>query len=227
MLSGRTLLHRQAAALVRAGARAIAVIGGWRAEALATSGYRVFREVDWAETSMFSSLMVADEWLREEECLICYGDIIFESTDASRLASLRHDLAIAYDPAWIDMWRQRFGDPLDDAEVFRHTDDGRLVEAGGRAPSLADADGQYLGLLRLTPRGWTEAVRVAAAAARDGDPVRDITDVLTRVVSAGRLEVRTMPISGVWWEFDHPRDIGLGLPVVHRIDERERLRQND
>lgn len=219
-VAGRTLLDRQVAALRRAGASEVAVIAGWRAEAVQRTGVPTL-VAPWGPSQMVESLRAAHEWFEIDDVIVVYGDIVVTSADVRRMAMCDRALAIAYDPRWFDMWKVRFRDPLDDAERFRRQPDGRLIEAGGHAESLADVDGQYLGLAKISPLGWSEALRVIADAQDGGDPVRDVTDLLTRIVRAGRLDVWTIPIEGPWWEFDHPSDLMRGVEVVHRIDADE------
>ena len=79
-------------------------------------------------------------------------------------------LAVTYDPHWLKLWKKRFGDPLIDAETFRLNSDKSLVEIGNKPKSLSEVEGQYMGLLRFTPAGWNEVLRIRdglSAAERD------------------------------------------------------------
>jgi choline kinase len=165
---------------------------------------------------MVESLGCAATWLVRGDCLVCYGDIVVTHSDARALASTPGDIVVAYDPAWETMWARRFDDPLGDAESFRLAPDGRLAEIGRPLQSLGDAQGQYLGLLRFTPHGWRELAQVI-----EDERPQHLTEALNGVVSAGRMPVWTAPVHGPWWEFDTPRDLALGDPVVRAIDASE------
>lgn len=167
-------------------------------------------------STMVDALRGAHECSVQAPCLVAYGDIVFEPKDVRRLAATEADIAIVYDPNWLAVWTERFGDPLLDAEVFKHVD-GQLLEAGGRASRLDDAEGQYIGLLRTTPRGWVALVDVADRASLLGNPVIDVTDFLTRTVRAGQ-PVGVVPVEGVWWEVDHPTDLELGRARFDHLD---------
>jgi L-glutamine-phosphate cytidylyltransferase len=216
-ICGRTLLDRQVAALRHAGAREVAVVVGWKAEVFAGQGLRTFANPDWASTSMVRSLECASAWLETDTCLVSYGDIVYHPDDARGLAETPADVCIAYDRRWLPMWRARFGEPLDDAETFRRDERGFLLEIGNRAKTVEEVEGQYLGLLMFAPDGWAEAAKLA----REPGPPAHMTDLLNRIVRAGRCAIRTYPVSHPWWEFDQPSDLGPGSAVVRGLDGGE------
>ncbi|MGY2125096.1 phosphocholine cytidylyltransferase family protein [Nocardia gipuzkoensis] len=222
-IEGRTLLERQVAALRFAGADEVGVVVGWKAQAFPRDEVVTFHNRDWATTSMVESLACATSWLTREDCLICYGDIVFSAADAHRIGRVRADLAIAYDPEWLDMWRSRFTDPCDDAETFRCDQAGMLLEIGGQPTDVNEVGGQYLGLLRCTPTGWEEMNRVRNGE-RTGHP-RDMTDLLNRVVQARRVPIWTVPVHDPWWEFDTPTDLVVGAARVRALDLADRREQ--
>ncbi|MFJ9742823.1 NTP transferase domain-containing protein [Streptomyces sp. NPDC101166] len=216
-VGGRTLLDRQVTALRGAGARSVGVITGWRPEGFARLPLTRWHNSRWASTTMVDTLVRAEAWLTSDTTLVSYGDIVYASADAAALAALDAPIAVAYDPRWRTLWERRFTDPLADAETFALDATGRLAEIGGRPSRLEDVTGQYVGLLRFTPQGWREVRRVLAA----GPAVAHMTDLLARVVRAGRLPVSAVPLSHPWFEFDHVCDLALGRPVVAALDALE------
>ncbi|MEV0266919.1 phosphocholine cytidylyltransferase family protein [Streptomyces sp. NPDC050617] len=216
-VDGRTLLDRQVTALRRAGARSVGVITGWRAEGFAHLPLTRWHNPRWADTTMVDTLVRAEAWLTCDTTLVSYGDIVYAAADASALAALDAPIAVAYDPRWRTLWERRFTDPLADAETFAVDSGGRLTEIGGRPSRLEDVTGQYVGLLRFTPEGWREVRRVLATE----PAAAHMTDLLARVVRAGRLPVATVPLRHPWFEFDHVYDLALGRPVVAALDALE------
>ena len=217
-LRGRSLLDRQVSALLAAGAEEVAVVAGWRAELFAGRGLTVFVNERWADTTMVESLATAASWLREGPVLVSYGDIVYSAATARALASAGQDLAIAYDPGWRELWERRFAAPLDDAETFRLDDRGLLAEIGGRPASVAEVQGQYLGLLRFTPAAWALVERVLRTEAARG---ADMTGLLRFLLRAHDVEIGAVPVSGPWCEFDHPSDIEVGYGVLDELDRAE------
>ncbi|KNB52184.1 NTP transferase domain-containing protein [Streptomyces caatingaensis] len=215
-IGGKTLLRRHVEALTAAGAEEVGVVAGWRAEAFDGLGPRVFVNPRWAGTSMVESLAAADLWLRAGPVLVAYGDIVYAPATARRLAAAAAGLAVAYDPHWLALWSSRFADPLDDAETFVHRD-GRLLDIGGRPGSAAEVQGQYMGLLRITPPAWGTIRRARAADPRTA--ALDMTGLLRHLVRRNLLDVATVAADGPWCEFDHPSDIAVGRRVLRLLDE--------
>jgi L-glutamine-phosphate cytidylyltransferase len=215
-LRGRTLLDRQMSALREAGARDVAVVAGWRAELFHGTGLTVFVNDKWALTTMVESLAAADSWLRRGPVLVSYGDIVYSAATARTLAAAEHDLAVAYDPGWQALWERRFAAPLDDAETFRLDGRGLLAEIGGRPTSLAQVQGQYLGLLKFTPAAWALVRGLLRTEA--GLRGTDMTGLLRFLVCERGFAIGATPVSGPWCEFDHPSDLGVGLDVLGELD---------
>ncbi len=215
-LDGRTLLERQVAALRAAGADEVGVVTGWCADAVRDTGLPTFHNPRWADSTMVESLAAAHNWLATASVLVSYGDIVYGATTALRLAESTAELAIAYDPHWESLWRSRFERPLDDAETFRLDDSGFVTDIGGRPRSTAEIEGQYLGLLRVTPPAWSV---VRELRARD-ERVRalDMTGLLRHLVRTGLLRVHAVPADGPWCEFDHPSDLDVGRDIVRQLD---------
>lgn len=218
-LNGRTLLDRQVSALRAGGADEIGVVTGWQGDKFACTGLRTFENPSWARSTMVESLAAADDWLSTEPVIVSYGDIVFPAATVRRLVRSAAPLAVAYDTGWEDVWRQRFDDPLSDAETFEIDADGFVTGIGSRPRGLADVQGQYMGLLRLTPQAW--AVLRAARAASAETAALDMTGLLGHLIRTGGVRVSGVPNDGPWWEFDSPSDVEPGLPVLDSLDAEQ------
>lgn len=207
-LAGRPLLDYQVGALRAAGCDPIGIVRGWQAERLAGRGLVTFDNQSWAETNMVSSLACAADWLRAGPCIVSYSDIFYSAPTVTALMAAPGDLAITYDPDWLKLWSRRFADPLADAETFRRNADGHVVEIGRRAASLADIEGQYMGLLKLTPAGWAAAERVRAGLAPAQRDRLDMTSLLGLLIEAGT-RIHSVPVVGPWGEMDSGDDLAL------------------
>ncbi|MFE6938670.1 phosphocholine cytidylyltransferase family protein [Streptomyces chartreusis] len=222
-IDGETLLVRQIDALSAAGASSIAVVSGWCGEKFEGRGITRFHNANWAQSTMVESLHCAQEWLCCDDVLVSYGDIIYAPEAARQLARAQAPIAITYDPHWQDLWERRFVDPFEDAERFRLNTDGSVAEIGGRADTSADATGQYMGLLKLTPHGWAEIERARGELPGEEAAALDMTGLLSRVVRAGRVPVTAIATPGPWCEFDHPYDLAVGADIVREIDALRRI----
>lgn len=214
-LAGRPLLAWQRAALTAAGVTDLAIVAGYRADDLTGLGLPVFPAHRWAETAMVRSLLAASEWLADGPFVVSYGDIVYSAATVRGLVAAPGDLAIAHDPHWLQLWERRFADPLDDAETFRLAPDGALERIGARPSTVAEVQGQYLGLLRFTPEAWA-----ATLALLDGLPARrvdelDVTSLLQALLDAGE-RIETVPCHEAWGEVDSPGDLDVCEDLVRR-----------
>src|SRR5690606_35250580 len=108
---------------------------------------------------------------------------------------------VTYDRRWSALWADRFADPLADAETFR-VHEGRVVEIGGRAETMEEIEGQYMGLLKFTPAGWARVEALLAGLEAGPRDRMDMTGLLSRLIAAGA-EVRAVPVDGGWCEVDN------------------------
>ena len=216
-LAGRALLDWQLLALRAAGVGDVAVVGGYRARQLRRPDLPGFRNPDWRRSAMVRSLVAARTWLRRAPCVVSYGDIVYHHSAVQALLRAREDVAIVYDLRWRALWEARFARPLDDAESLRvHA--GAVVEIGSRLDDLDEADGQYVGLVRFTPRGWQCAERVLARLGVRAVRTLETTRLLAALVADG-VRVGAVPIRGRWCEVDVPHDVAL---VERRLRARAR-----
>lgn len=206
-LRGRSLLDWQLMALREAGIREIAIVTGYRRELLADRGLVEFHNSRWAETNMVSSLACASEWLEKDACGVSYSDIFYDASAVSVLMSSSAKLAVTYDPNWRELWGKRFGNPLLDAETFRMDSNGALAEIGHKPRTVEEVEGQYMGLLRFTPAGWREIVRIREGLMPQECDRMHMTGTLQKVIEAGRVSVSAIPYTGAWGEIDSAQDL--------------------
>jgi choline kinase len=152
------------------------------------------------------SLMLADGWLREAPALIVYGDGVYGRNALRRvLQAPERDLLVPGDRLWHALWSRRFADPLQDAESWR-SHGGLLEDVGRRAQSLDEVTAQFMGLLRLTPRGW-ETIRTHLAHFDEAVIDRlDMTGLLRRLLADG-VRLPCIEVDGGWVEIDSLSDL--------------------
>ncbi|MFT0531207.1 phosphocholine cytidylyltransferase family protein [Castellaniella hirudinis] len=204
---GRALLDHQISALRAAGIQDIGIVTGYRREMLAGRASREFHNARWPNTNMVASLACAREWLLQAACIISYSDIFYEPEAISLLMASQADLSITYDPDWLDIWQRRFSDPLSDAETFRLHADGTLAEIGNQADSIQAIQGQYMGLLRVSPAGWAEIATIREGLPAPQQDRMHMTGTLQAIIQAGRLPIEAIPYQGVWGEVDSATDL--------------------
>jgi choline kinase len=210
-VDGRSLLDRQLAVLRAEGAGPVVLVGGYRAEKLARPDVAVRLNPRYAETNMVWTLFCAEEEL-DGEVVLAYGDIVYSRRNLRALLDSRADVAVAIDLDWKAYWEARSEDPLSDAETLRLAPDGRILEIGQKPTSLAQIQGQYMGLMKFSAAGLGQLRQVFHGARRAGTlrgkPVEKayMTDLLQAMIDAG-LRLDAVPVRGEWVEVDTVRDL--------------------
>jgi len=207
--AGLPLLKWQVKSIIEAGIKDIAVVCGYQAEkikAIAES-FVIIENSRWEQTNMLSSLLCAAQWVGREECIISYSDIVYSSGHPQALMKNEQHISITYDKCWETLWRFRFGEAfLSDAETFRE-EEGILKEIGNKPQSVEQVNGQYMGLIKLTPEGWDIFLEHCRYL---GDIVdkTDMTGFLRQLVGKG-ISIGAVPVSGGWCEVDSDTDLKL------------------
>ena len=206
---GRSLLEWQLAALRGAGISQISVVTGYMRETVPLQGLKEFQNERWAQTNMVSSLECAEEWLSSERCIVSYSDIYYSDSSIRPLLQDTTPLAIAYDPNWLDQWSRRFAKPLDDAETFILDQEGMVLEIGGKAETIDEIQGQYMGLLSFRPEGWAKFKKMRTEMDDFEIDQMHLTGAISRLVSLGYCQVRAVTVEDEWLELDTQEDIRI------------------
>jgi choline kinase len=195
------LIEGQIASLQLAGIQDIGIVTGYKAQTLQGYGTHRFHNPRWADTNMVHSLLCAQEWLQRDSCIVSYSDIFYGPKIIENLMKVDAEIAIAYDPNWLDLWSKRFEDPLDDAETFRINEDGYILEIGKKPKTIEEVQGQYMGLLKFEPSFWAREMIAI--------PLKmDMTSYLGRLLDLGR-SVKGIVNEEAWGEVDRKEDVGV------------------
>jgi choline kinase len=117
-------------------------------------------------------------------------------------------ISLTYDRLWRQLWSERFEDPLADAETFRRSADGRLLEIGRRTRTAGEIEGQYMGLLKFTREGWARTAAFLESVSPSERDRLDMTTLLARMVQGGET-IQTVPLEGRWCEVDSDEDLRI------------------
>jgi L-glutamine-phosphate cytidylyltransferase len=200
----KELIQWQFEALRNAGLNDLAIVRGYLADTFKFD-VTYFENTRWSETNMVMSLIAADEWLRNDTCVASYSDIVYSPDAVKRLINFSGDVVMTYDPNWNELWSLRFEDPLLDAETFKLVDD-QVVEIGNRAKSINDIEGQYMGLVKYTPRGWQQVSNYMKQFNQDELDGMDMTQLLQGLISSD-IKVSAVAIDDDWFEVDTESDL--------------------
>tara|TARA_B100000963_G_scaffold357105_2_gene378571 strand:+ start:377 stop:1096 length:720 start_codon:yes stop_codon:yes gene_type:complete len=206
-LKGKTLLEYQLEAIRKAKVKEIGIVTGYKKEKLKNFGLTEFYNQSWDKSNMVSSLECAEQWFKNEPLIVSYSDIFYEESAIIKLKKCKDNLAITYDPNWYETWKKRFKNPLDDAETFRINKSNMLTEIGGKTDNVSEIQGQYMGLLYISPQGWKIIKNLRKNLGLKKRNEMEMTQMLSQITKNEPLFIRAIPYYGVWGEIDSKNDI--------------------
>ena len=153
---------------------------------------------------MLYSLYQARDWLLLDDCIVAYSDIFYTEDSIVPLLNTESDICITYDPNWLEQWSKRFADPLEDAETFNQ-ENGWLTDIGRQPKSLNEINGQYMGIIGFSPKGWKQVEDFLRLLPNGFDHL-DMTSLLSKLIQRN-ISIQTIPIATEWYEFDSMNDL--------------------
>lgn len=201
---GKPLIEWQLASLRSAGINEIGIVTGYKKEITESFGLSCFHNEKWSDTNMLYSLYQARDWLLLDDCIVTYSDIFYTEDSIVPLLNTKPDICITYDPNWLEQWSKRFADPLEDAETFNQ-ENGWLTDIGRQPKSLNEINGQYMGIIGFSPKGWKQVEDFLRLLPNGFDHL-DMTSLLSKLIQRN-ISVQTIPIATEWYEFDSMNDL--------------------
>ena len=221
-IKGRTILERQVQLLRAAGIHDIAVVRGYRAEAINLPGITCYENPQFKTHGIAASLFAAAEALTGPT-LILYGDILFDRTILDRLLDSPGDVNLVVDRAWSDLYRAEGRSPegaelvitqesaAADGRRFLPSEQPAAVLKIGQRLEPAAASGEFIGLCHCSAEGirWLKDAYQAGLACQETRPFHEaetfakasFTDLLQTVIDQGH-PVQAVEIYKGWLEVD-------------------------
>lgn len=219
-IGGKPLLQRQIEVLNFCGISEVVVVAGHKFEKFSQTGARVILNPNYERSNMLASLFTADSEF-DGDVVVSYGDIVYSHLILRSLLESKEEIAVSVDLNWRQYWSQRMDRPELDAETLRLSS-GRIVEIGSKPISLDEVQGQYMGLFKLSPKGWSIFREHYLALYSEGitsQTQRDemsVTAFLQHLVSRN-VVVMSVPSRYPWVEVDSTTDL-------HLVETHERLK---
>jgi phosphoenolpyruvate phosphomutase len=223
-IKGKTILERQVAALNECNIKDIALVRGYKKDAITLPNIRYYDNNRYEETGDLFSLFCAENEMKGR-CLFLYGDIIFDTAVLEKLLKSPADITLVVDLAWYD--QQQHGNPHSQIKpdlvmlqnppgkgyVSRYVlpdEQNRVLKIGQDLPHDL-AHGEFIGLAMFSEKGIEVFTRAYREARRKyetkgfheaGTITRaSFTDMVQELIDTGH-EVSSVPIFKGWMEVD-------------------------
>ena len=223
-IKGKTILERQVAALNDCDIKEIALIRGYKKEAITLPNIRYYDNDRYEETGELFSLFCAEHEMRGRT-IVLYGDIIFDMAILEKLLKSPADISLVVDLAWYDHQQQgtRAAHMNPDLVTFEQApgrsylsrfvmpeEDHRIVKIGQHVPQ-EQAHAEFIGMAMFSEKGiqaLTGAYRNALSASAN-KPFHEspsltkasFTDMIQELIDSGH-GVQAVPIFKGWMEVD-------------------------
>ena len=223
-IKGKTILERAVGALNEANIKEIAVVRGYKKEAIALPNIRYYDNDRYEETGELFSIFCAEGEMKGRT-IVLYGDIMFDSPILEKLLKSPADVALVVDLAWRNEF-QRGGltshlnpDLVTFAEAPANSshprfvmgdEEHRIVKIGQHLP-LDHAHGEFIGMAMFSEIG-TQALkdcyhrsqeRYKSSGFHEASSVSkaSFTDLIQELIDQGQ-RVDAVPIFKGWMEVD-------------------------
>jgi choline kinase len=169
---------------------------------------------NWFETNMLTSLLIGHNFDKSKTDVISYGDLIFEDIAISTIIKSPYDISVLYDINFLTYWQKRSKNPLLDLEDFRINSKGQISKIGTKPNSLDEIEGQYMGILKITPNGWNLIFEFIESEKIQILNTMSLTGFLNKFIKLGG-PVYGIPYNGKWCEIDTLADLELARKIFH------------
>ena len=186
----------------------ISIVTGYKSKHLKIFPTKKFHNKLWGRTNILYSLYQADNWLRKYTCVVSYSDLFYKKSAISLLKKAKGDIVILYDANWYKIWKRRFQNPLIDAETFK-IKKNNLVQIGDKTKNLKEIQGQYMGVFKITPRGW-QIIKKHLKKIKYFKSY-DITRLLKSLILEKKNLVKVVQYKDTWFEVDTFKDYKIFL----------------
>ena len=207
-IKGKSILERQVNLLQAAGVSQIAVVRGYRAEAVNLPHVRFFENPHFQSTGIAASLFTAEPVLKGR-VLILYGDILFDRTILDRLLASQADISLAVDRAWYDLYRTEGRSPEGaDLVVTNHlpapshrfipSEEPGDVSKIGQQLDKRTVTGEFIGLSCFSAQGiqWLKETYKTSASQETS-----LNDLIQKIIDRGH-PVKAVEVYKGWLEVD-------------------------
>ncbi len=223
-IKGKTILERQVAALNECNIKEIALVRGYKKEAIALPNIRYYDNDRYESTGELFSIFCAENELKGRT-IVLYGDIMFDTAVLEKLLKSPADIALVVDLAWKDDARRgaqpahlnpdlvSLVDPPGTSYLSRFVlpeGEHRIGTIGQYVPH-EQAHGEFIGMAMFSEKG-TQALRDGYHSAQEkykstafheaGSLAKaSFTDMIQELIDRGHT-VQAMPIFKGWMEVD-------------------------
>ena len=151
-LNGKTLLRHQIEALRGADIDRIALIKGYKKEAIKYPDLTYYINDDYQNNNILHSLFYAEKEM-DSAFIAAYSDIFYTEETVKRLLASKGDISIVVDIDWRGCYEGRSDHPIEEAESVIFDADNNVVKIGKILPDKDAVHGEFIGMMKCSKKG--------------------------------------------------------------------------
>ena len=213
-LNGKSILQHQLDSYDANGIADVSVVRGYKKEKISQGDLTYYENPDFENNNILNSLLYAEPAINGN-VIISYSDIVFSPLVVGRLMECNADISIVVDVDWRGRYVNRQAHPIEEAESVIFDANHSVVDIGKIMISPGDVHGEFIGMMKFTPRG-AEVFKRHFYRAKElfwGKPYQRaitfqkayITDILKDMAELG-VHIQTVLIEQGWQEIDTIED---------------------
>ena len=218
-LFGKSILEWQIEKFQKFGINDITIITGYKSESINHPKFNLLKNPKFDSTNMVETLFCAREKLLDST-IVSYGDILFEDNVLKKIIDSDDDFSIIVDKNWLEYWKIRNENPLNDAESLKINSKGYLTSIGQKTESIKEIEGQYIGLMKFQNNGlenlksfYDKSKQTSTTGKNPLNPELNfeksyMTDLLQAMIN-DQLKIKAIPVHNSWLELDSYDDFKL------------------
>jgi choline kinase/DNA-binding XRE family transcriptional regulator len=213
-MGGTSILQRQIDIFHECGISDINIVRGYQKEKINYPGIAYFDNDNYENNNILNSLFCAEEVIAGN-VIVSYSDIVFRTGVVDRLLASTHDISIVVDIDWRHTYKARSDHPIEEAESVIFDTDNHVVEIGKIVTNKDDVHGEFIGMMKFTPRGaeifkrhFNRSKELFWGKPFQRAPVFEkayITDMIQEMVDLG-VPIHSVIIERGWKEIDTVED---------------------
>jgi len=206
-IKDKEIINHQIDGIKKNGINKIGIVVGYKKNNFKKLDAKLFHNNKWRTTNMVYSLFKAKTWLLNYDCIICYGDILYDSKIISKLKKNKNEFILPSNQNWLKNWKLRYKNPLNDLETFKVNNSKILREIGNKTNYYSDIDGQFMGIIKINKNTSRKIFKIYNNFTNDFKKKLQFTNFLNICIKKFNFKIKTIPIKNYWFELDNKKDL--------------------
>tara|TARA_B100000795_G_C22802617_1_gene442755 strand:+ start:2034 stop:2756 length:723 start_codon:yes stop_codon:yes gene_type:complete len=206
-IKNKRMIDYQIEGLKKNGIKEIAAVVGYKKEMFKKLKIKLFNNRNWKSTNMVYSLFKANSWLNKYDCIICYGDIFYDSKVITKLIQQKSQCILPSNRNWKRDWELRYKNPLSDLETFKIGHNKVLKEIGNKAKKYSEIQGQFMGLIKLNKTTSNKLIQIYESFPLNLKKNLQFTHFLNICINKFKIKIETFSVGNYWFELDNKTDL--------------------